>query len=296
MKASLIFAALAAASTASAYQCPSNSAVNEACRSINVSPLICNNPQVNVEACNARQCNQPYIDNYSACQCRRSSTMFYEHSANVEGLLRRCGLAGLTNPFGNPNQYKPGQGTRVFAPTSSATWAPPPTYNAAPIVEPTPVPVPIHNTDHHISGGSIAGIVLGLLAATALAGLLGWCWRKKRHEHMSPYHTYAAYPDARGPTRTVVTEKVEPVVVRAGHLPGVATTSGSNSYGTGSSTHLPHTTTTTAPTHLNGVTTHPTTATMGNTAYNTQPHTGADVVPHTVHNANNVSTNTTTTH
>lgn len=173
-----------------------------------------------------------------------------------------------------------------------------PTHAAAPIVEPTPVPVPIQNTDHHISGGSIAGIVLGLLAATALAGLLGWCWRKKRHEHMSVYNTYAAYPDAHGPTRTVVTEKVEPVVVRAGHLPGAATATASTSYDTGSSTHLPHTTTTTAPTHLNDHATtpvHPTTSTMGNTAYNTQPRTGADVVPHTVHNANNVNTNTTTT-
>ncbi|KAG0244732.1 hypothetical protein B0O80DRAFT_510119 [Mortierella sp. GBAus27b] len=348
MKTSLILAAVAAASTASAYQCPSNSAVNEACRSINVFPLICNNPQVNVDVCNAKQCNQVYIDNYSACQCRRSATMFYEHSANVQGLLRRCGLAELTNPFGSPDQYRPGQGTQTFQPTrtshdaaatriydgttyyggqtadvsgtthivgatavvggtrivsgtttwvsstpgivsgTSTRWVAPATTHgdrtAAPIVEPSQTSVPVYNTDHHISGGSVAGIVLGILAATALAGLLGYCWRQKRKEHVSVYNSYAgaaAGPEVpRGPTRTVVTEKVEPVVVRAGHNPTAASTS----YTTvGTST--PYTTTTTTPavaTHVSGG--HP--VTVQSTLPAVPSRTGVEGVTHHTRAAN----------
>jgi hypothetical protein len=40
--------------------------------------VICDNPNVNIEACNEVQCNQSYIDNYAACQCLRSRTEFYE--------------------------------------------------------------------------------------------------------------------------------------------------------------------------------------------------------------------------
>ncbi|KAF9351780.1 hypothetical protein BGX26_010250 [Mortierella sp. AD094] len=247
MKYSSIFAAIAAASTVSAHQCPSDDAVTTACNSINVSPLLCNNPKVNVEECNAKQCGQTYIDNYSACQCRRSATDFYTSSANVQGLLNRCGLAGLSNPYGDPNQYKPGQGTQTFAPTSTAdggatriydgttyyggqtavvsgttrivsataiaggslilpgttTWVSETpgivsgtstalqatSRTAAPVAAPTETEV--FDSSHHVSGGSIAGITIGLFGG-------GSC----------PSH------DVNGPTRTVVTEKIEPVVVR----------------------------------------------------------------------------------
>ncbi|KAF9900649.1 hypothetical protein EC991_007054 [Linnemannia zychae] len=294
MKISLILAAVVAASSVSAYQCPDTGSVNNSCRQISVSPLICNNPNVNKEACNAKQCNQQYIDNYSACQCRRSPNMFYEHSANVEGLLRRCGLSTLNNPYGPPNLYRPGQGTQTFGPvtrvTSSAragvvtriyngttyyggsntvvsgttrwvgatvihngtringatTWISGTpsiirgttvrstvratatsgngstiigsTRSAAPIESPTETAVPVQKQGKKkLSGGAIAGIVLGCLAALALAGLLAWCWRRKRNQHTTTYNTHSTYENQnRGPTRTVVTEKVEPVVVKSG--------------------------------------------------------------------------------
>lgn len=40
--------------------------------------VVCNNPNGNKDACNAKQCNQTYVDNYAACQCRRSLEQFYE--------------------------------------------------------------------------------------------------------------------------------------------------------------------------------------------------------------------------
>ncbi|KAG0063652.1 hypothetical protein BGZ89_009733 [Linnemannia elongata] len=287
MKVTLILAAVIAASSVSAYQCPDTASVNSSCRQISVSPLVCNNPNVNKDACNAKQCNQAYIDNYSACQCRRSPNMFYEHSANVEGLLRRCGLSTLSNPYGSPNQYRPGQGTQIFGPITSATstagsgvvtrvyngttyyggsntvisgttrWAgatviyngtringattwisgtpsiirgtstriaPVPgttvvssSASAAPIESPTSTPVPVQSQGKKkLSGGAIAGIVLGCLAALALAGLLAWCWRRKRSQHTTVYNTHSTYENQnRGPTRTVVTEKIEPVVVKS---------------------------------------------------------------------------------
>ncbi|KAF9927118.1 hypothetical protein BGZ65_006931 [Modicella reniformis] len=120
---------------------------------------------------------------------------------------------------------------------------------------------PVYSNDHYISGGAIAGIVIGLLAATGLAGALG-CY------------LYAAGPDSRGvggvgvgghPTRTVATEKMEPVVVRAGQLPGTsagATTVPATGHNTtGSSTHLPPMTTTTA-------------TPPGSAAYSAQPRDG----------------------
>ncbi|KAG0273909.1 hypothetical protein BGZ95_010281 [Linnemannia exigua] len=261
MKVTLIIAAVIAASSVSAYQCPDNTSVNNSCRQISVSPLICNNPNVNKDACNAKQCNQQYIDNYAACQCRRSPNMFYEHSANVEGLVRRCGLSTLNNPYGSPSQYRPGQGTQTFGPvtpvTSSANsgvvtriyngttyyggsntvvsgttrWPPPGSrarpassaapvlVSAAPIESPTETAVPVQKQGKKkLSGGAIAGIVLGCLAALALAGLLAWCWRRKRNQHTTTYNTHSTYETSqnRGPTRTVVTEKIEPVVVKSG--------------------------------------------------------------------------------
>ncbi|KAK3841719.1 MAG: hypothetical protein J3R72DRAFT_524252 [Linnemannia gamsii] len=306
MKVALILAAVVAASSVSAYQCPDNTSVNNSCRQISVSPLVCNNPNVNKDACNAKQCNQAYIDNYSACQCRRSPNMFYEHSANVEGLLRRCSLSTLNNPYGSPGQYRPGQGTQTFGPVApitstvnpgvatriyngttyyggsntvvsgttrwvgatviyngtringATTWisgtpsiirgtstriVPVPgttvrptatsgngstvivstsvgsTRSAAPIESPTETAVPVQKQGKKkLSGGAIAGIVLGCLAALALAGLLAWCWRRKRNQHTTTYNTQSTYENNhnRGPTRTVVTEKIEPVVVKSG--------------------------------------------------------------------------------
>ncbi|KAG0275093.1 hypothetical protein BGZ95_009192 [Linnemannia exigua] len=277
----LIVTLLATVAVVNAYTCPAVPAINTACRAISVFPLTCNNPNVNVVACNEKQCSQTYIDNYAACQCRRSPTLFYEHSVNVEGLLRRCGIAGLTNPFGNPYQYRPGQGTQTFVPSSrsgapgsdagatrifngttyyggsatvisnttrivsataivNGTWIAPGTttwasntpgiisgtstawvgtQTAAPIEIPAPVETvkPIKEQDNSMSGGAIAGTVIGSLAAIALAGLLGWCWRKKRAQHTTLYSnpstTVIDTNTARAPTRTVVTEKIEPVVV-----------------------------------------------------------------------------------
>ncbi|KAF9121686.1 hypothetical protein BGW39_010339 [Mortierella sp. 14UC] len=230
MKITLILAAVVAASSVSAYQCPDTNSVNNSCRQISVSPLICNNPNVNRDACNAKQCNQQYIDDYSACQCRRSLNMFYEHSANVEGLLRRCGLSTLSNPYGNPSLYRPSgtlniiRGTPVRATATSGngstvivTTVVSSTRSAAPIESPTETAVPVQNQGKkELSGGAIAGIVLGCLAALALAGLLAWCWRRKRNQHTTAYNTQSTYNHNRGPTRTIVTEKIEPVVVKSG--------------------------------------------------------------------------------
>ncbi|KAF9371170.1 hypothetical protein CPB97_002191 [Podila verticillata] len=281
MKSTFIIAVLAATATVNAYQCPDTTAVNQACRSISVRPLACNDPKVNVQECNAKQCIQTYIDNYSACQCARSSDNFYEHSANVQGLLKRCGLADLKNPYGNPYQYRPGQGTQIFAPSSSnisgiisgtsARGA----VSAAPIVSPTQVSDPDTTENNHISGGAVAGIVLGTVAAAILAGLLGWCWRKERKEHTAIY-SHSAY-ESRGPTRTVVTEKIEPVVVKSnsnnattptsyGTAPAMPATDSTAYTTSGQSAPMAHSSTTyntTAP-----VNTYPTTTTDG---YNTQP-------------------------
>ncbi|KAF9196151.1 hypothetical protein BGZ50_001847 [Haplosporangium sp. Z 11] len=296
MKSTFLIAAIAALSTVSAYQCPPPREADQACESINVFPLTCSNTDVNAQ-CNDKQCNQPYIDNYAACQCRSSPENFFDNSVNVEGLLQRCGLAGLANPFGSPDQYRPGQGTKVFAPSSASLVGVLGATNAS-IIAPTTEPSGVPAQSHHISGGSIAGIVLGCLAATALAGLLGWCWRKKRHQHASIYDSHTPY-DNRGPTRTVVTEKIEPVVVRSvpagagssttnlgttGYNPGTAGynsgnagynsgNTGYNAGNTGYNAGNPGYSTTTNPGTTHGshdVNTHPTTT----TGYNTQPRTG----------------------
>ncbi|KAF8941329.1 hypothetical protein BGZ58_010770 [Dissophora ornata] len=328
MKTSFILATIAVASTASAYQCPDTSAVNSACRSISVSPLICSNPNVNVDSCNAKQCNQAYIDNYAACQCRRSATGFYESSVNVQGLLKRCGMDSLTNPYGSPLQYRPGQGTQTFSPSGSGgaeatriyngttyfggetgvvsgtthilsataiangtmilpgttTWVSDTpgiiqgtstywlTRTAAPISIPTATPVPVDTTSYHISGGAVAGIVLGLVGSAILAALLGICWRKHRKEHTAVYPSIINEP-GRGPTRTVVTEKIEPVVVRSVPTTGAATSSGYNTGGgptigaTPTNYHTGATNTTPVVNTYN--TAHPTTAQPTTTSYNT---------------------------
>ncbi|KAG0334201.1 hypothetical protein BG000_008514 [Podila horticola] len=352
MKSTFIIAVLAATATVHAYDCPAIPAVNQACSSISVRPLVCTDPKNNIQECNAKQCIQSYIDNYSACQCRRSANNFYEHSVNVEGLLRRCGLASLRNPYGNPYQYRPSQGTQTFVPSSPAgdaiatsifngttyfggqtgvvsgttrivsatavvngtmilpgatTWVSNTpgiiggtstrriTNTAAPIVGPSEVPVSAES--HHISGGAIAGIVLGTLAAAALAGLLGWCWRKKRNEHTAIYSHSAS--EHRGPTRTVVTEKIEPVVVKSNSNAAATTTSnyaqgapatGSTTYNT-STQPVPvahNTTTYNTTTPVNNP--YPTTTTTS--GYSTQPRTGvASGVPNAVNSTTTASSN-----
>ncbi|ORZ11286.1 hypothetical protein BCR41DRAFT_387743 [Lobosporangium transversale] len=282
----MILAAIAVASTVSAYQCPSTVAVIKACASINVAPLVCTNPKVNIEPCNEKQCTQTYVNDYSACQCRRSSTGFYESSVNVDGLLRRCGVAGLINPYGDPSQYRPGQGTQTFSRSSTTGGATATSRTADPSASPSERSIldPVRNTSHHISKGAIAGIVLGLLAATALAGLLGWCWRKRRHDHMAVYNSYPAGAETRGPSRTVVTEKIEPIVVKTspgttgpttgGYNTGATTssaahnpmnTTATNNYNT-TSTHAPHNTGA-----YNSSNAAPAATTQG---YSTQPRTG----------------------
>lgn len=233
-------------------------------------------------------------------------------------------MAGLNNPYGNPYQYRPGQGTQTFSPSSSGgsgvatrifsgttyyggqtavisgttrivsatavvggttimsgttTWVSGTpgvvggtstvgnAQTAAPITGPSPTPVTSYE-NHHISGGSVAGIVLGCLAATALAVLLGWCWRRKRSEHTTVYNNTATTYDNRGPTRTVVTEKIEPVVVKS--VPTGTSASAYNTTATGAAgapavavntagVHNPHGSSTTYNT------------TTPTTGYNTQP-------------------------
>ncbi|KAF9935300.1 hypothetical protein FBU30_004875 [Linnemannia zychae] len=341
----LIVALLATLAVVNAYTCPDTPAINAACRAISVFPLTCSNPNVNVEGCNERQCSQAYIDNYAACQCRRSRTLLYEHSVNVEGLIRRCGIAGLTNPFGNSNQYRPGQGTQTFLPTNnqdggdgratriydgttyyggtetvisgtttwvsdtpgiirgtSTVWVA--TQTAAPIKAPEATPVetvkPIIEQDNSMSGGAIAGAVLGSLAAAILAGLLGWCWRKKRAEHTTFYSNSSTIildnGAPRAPTRTVVTEKIEPVVVKS--VPTTTTTHAtepmtSTTYPTNGNSSGNYSATTAVITY--STTSNPTTYSTSTTTtdgYNTQPRPGvAGTVSNGIHNTTNTANN-----
>lgn len=100
-------------------------------------------------------------------------------------------------------------------------------YPSTPVVKqvqsPTPsgTPAPVQNQDESMSGGAIAGVVIGCLAAVALAGLLAWCWRRKRSQHVPANYGHVDYESQnRAPTRTIITEKVEPVVVKSGtHQP-----------------------------------------------------------------------------
>ncbi|KAG0002579.1 hypothetical protein BGZ80_005411 [Entomortierella chlamydospora] len=90
-------------------------------------------------------------------------------------------------------------GTQKFSPASSVASS----RTAALDVTPTPA-----ETD--VSGGSITGITIGLLAVSALAGFSAFWWRKVRHNNSlfdgCPSH------DVDGPIRTVITEKIESVV------------------------------------------------------------------------------------
>ncbi|KAF9139954.1 hypothetical protein BGX30_007242 [Mortierella sp. GBA39] len=86
---------------------------------------------------------------------------------------------------------------------------------AQPIVAPSPVPtdIPISAQSKRMSGGAIAGTVLGILGALGLAGLLGWCWRRNRAAHVPAVSTTTHV--GHGATRTVVSEKIEPLVVKS---------------------------------------------------------------------------------
>ncbi|KAG0231952.1 hypothetical protein BGW42_008552 [Actinomortierella wolfii] len=260
--------------------------------------VVCTDPKRNVKECNEKQCNQVYIDNYAVCQCRGNPSNFYKSSNNVEGLLRRCGLStGKTfaNPYGSPEQYRPGEGTRTFplatrvfdgttyvggqtevvngitrivgatpmvgmtrivGGTTSWNGATPsivggtstvmqagPSPTAQPVVLPTPTTVPF-TQQGRISGGAIAGIVLGLLAAAAIAFLLALCWRRKRKD--PAYNQHLLAEPSRGPSRTVVTEKIEPVVVKAVPSNQVYTSGTGTDIGTGTGTGTITTTTTTS--------------------------------------------------
>ncbi|KAG0360963.1 hypothetical protein BGZ54_009313 [Gamsiella multidivaricata] len=176
----------------------------------------------------------------------------------------------------------------AVATTASAIPAGAASQTADLAVGPSGSPVPVYD-DHHISRGSIAGIVLGILALTALAALLGLCWRKRRHNHRAfhydnygntgGYGNNGGYGNTggygndahRSPSRTVVTEKIEPVVVKSGPNAGSSTAApagagaggyhnttapgaGANNYNTG------------------GVNTNPTSTTAG--GYSTQPRNG----------------------
>ncbi|KAF9973154.1 hypothetical protein BGZ73_003621 [Actinomortierella ambigua] len=215
--------------TAHAFTCPSTPSITSACLQLNVLPLVCSNPQVNVKECNDKQCSQPYVDKYAVCQCRGSTTDFFKakieqsppRSSNahkVESLIKRC---RLTKSDKLVNPYVP------VKPTTSPT--------AQPIVGPSPTNTPVSASK--VSGGAIAGWVLGLLATAGLAALLAICWRRKRRDPIYNQHLLA---DPRGAARTVVTEKIEPVVVKAvpssqvyTGTPGAAGVGGGNVVGHG---------------------------------------------------------------
>ncbi|KAG0214670.1 hypothetical protein BGX28_001708 [Mortierella sp. GBA30] len=294
---------VAASSIASAYVCPSSQDINNACKQLNVFPLVCHDPKVFVDLCNQKQCSQNYIDNYAACQCRRNMSDFYEASSfhfygNFLGYyyLRSSSdspfplipvpvppnTGNNTTRIYNGTTYYGGQiemvsgttlivnatvvvnGTATVSGTttwfsgtpgiingtsSSAPWNTPTTRfitatftgttetmtsvtggggssklgsrTVQPILAPSSsdAPIAINNQSSYISGGAIAGIVLGLLGASILATLLALCWRKKRAEHVAPVgRTHISH----APTRTVVTEKIEPVILKKGQEDQVA--------------------------------------------------------------------------
>ncbi|KAF9161164.1 hypothetical protein DFQ26_004807 [Actinomortierella ambigua] len=209
MKSTVLVAVILAVaiSAAHGFTCPDALKITNSCLKLNVLPLVCSDPNVNVPQCNDKQCSQPYIDDYAICQCRGSSTDFFRNANNVEAVIKRCRLTkttSLSNPYGDPNRYRAGSGTQTFPAATS-------TVTSQPIVGPTPTRKAAVSYPGY-SGGSIAGAVLGLLALSALAFLLALCWRRKREDPIYNQHLLA---DPRGPTRTVVTEKIEPVVVKA---------------------------------------------------------------------------------
>ncbi|KAF9582087.1 hypothetical protein BGW38_000669 [Lunasporangiospora selenospora] len=209
-----------------AFVCPDAESINYACRQLNVFPLVCYDPSRNVQECNAKQCNQPYIDNYSTCQCRRSMTDFYESSRNVGGLIRRCG-GGFTNPYGDSSQYRPGQGTATFPTSATATGATGAPGSMTRIYD---------GTTYY---GGQTGVVSGttrIVSATAVVGgttiFSGTTtWVSETPRILSGSSSPAM----------IITEKVEPVVVRtdAGQAAMSGAGASSSGYGTGTGGYNP---------------------------------------------------------
>ncbi|KAF9427262.1 hypothetical protein BGZ76_002403 [Entomortierella beljakovae] len=111
-------------------------------------------------------------------------------------------LAGLAVASGKPIQLKMGRYSDLVV-------------IAADPADPEVPEADLFRSSTHISGGAVAGITLGLIALAGLAGLLAYWWRGKRHEYMSPFDPCTTGHGHAAPTRTVVTEKIEPVVVRS---------------------------------------------------------------------------------
>ncbi|KAG0261329.1 hypothetical protein BG011_001103 [Mortierella polycephala] len=207
-----------------AYQCPDSASINHACLGVSTRPLIPPSILTRVIPSNAIShiltvmllanavVAQPHFMRVPTFD--KSTT---KNSMNVDGLLRRCGVTRLDNPYGSPSQYKPDEGTRMYIALASGTSTRDTSMQtAAPIIAPTESL--IATQQERVSGGAIAGIVIGCLVALALAFLLFWFWRKKRHQNSTVYNSYMTTYSNYGPTRTAVTEKVEPVVVNIGTL------------------------------------------------------------------------------
>ncbi|KAF9151181.1 hypothetical protein BG015_006987 [Linnemannia schmuckeri] len=132
----------------------------------------------------------------------------------------------VEQPCSNSSQYQPDGGSSFVAfPTSSTPASCIPTSvttvitrtqsSASPVVtsiiRSSPSEIPVTTQSKRMSGCAIAGTVFGILGALGLAGFLGWCWRRGRAAHV-PAVSSTIYV-SHAPTRTVVSEKIEPLVV-----------------------------------------------------------------------------------
>jgi hypothetical protein len=125
----------------------------------------------------------------------------------------------LNNPYGGPTSSTPASRiptsvatviTRTHTTNLAVTTAVG-TTTAQPIVAPTEIAISTQSSK--MSGGAIAGTVLGIWGALGLAGLLGWCWRRSRAAHVPIVSSTTRV--GRGAPRTIVTEKIEPLVVKS---------------------------------------------------------------------------------
>ncbi|KAF9351116.1 hypothetical protein BGX26_010801 [Mortierella sp. AD094] len=164
-------AALApAAASASVYQCPNSTIVSEACHQLDGIPLSCFNLSKSGSGCNTLQCNQAYIDNYVACQCRHGSTKLYEYLPSQD-------TQASSDPAASSDQLD-ASAASAAAVTDVKAEEEPTTTDVDPNDEPTEAPVP---NDSYNSGGipvgAVVGIILGLmgflLAATLLTMIIG---------------------------------------------------------------------------------------------------------------------------